>query len=172
MTKQIDLCGKPGKGKVVLVDDEDFEELNQYDWFWSVSKGKGYVRRAYKQDGKIITVYMHRVINKTPKDMVTDHKNGNTLDNRKSNLRSCTQGQNVHNSKGPKLNNKREAPKSKYKGVYPTSKKAKGNYKPWCALIKRMHLGRFDTEIEAAIAYNKKAIELFGEFAVINETDQ
>lgn len=164
--KKIYLCGEPGKGLFTVVDDEDFEYINQYRWLWSVSKGKGYVRRCKRIDGKITTIYMHRVINKTPKDMVTDHRDGDTLNNQKSNLRSCTQGQNVHNSKAPKLSNKRKAPVSKYKGVYPSSKRAS---KPWTAEVKRTYIGIFDTELEAAIAYNNKASEVFGEYAVLND---
>jgi len=64
--------------KVALVDDADFEFLNQWKWFYHQT---GYAKSCHR--------YMHRLINKTPKGFHTDHINRNKLDNRKSNLRYC-----------------------------------------------------------------------------------
>src|SRR5690606_41262750 len=101
---------------------------------------------------------MHRLINNTPDNMHTDHINNVRLDNRKSNLRSCTLAQNNRNTR-PKHNSS-----SRFKGVTLVGDKAlyqirKGsiNYR-----------GVFDNEVDAAISYNDKAKELFGEFAFLN----
>jgi len=104
---------------------------------------------------------MHRVIMRAPKGVMCDHRNHNGLDNRKSNLRLCTSAQNQYNKK-PKKDCA-----SKYKGVV-----RRKDCKKWRAKIgfkgKRIHLGYFDDEMDAAMAYDDKAIELFGEFAYLN----
>ena len=92
-------------GKYALVDDEDFEYLNQYRWHISAAK---YVATHIK-DKK---VYMHRLIMKTPKGLDTDHINRSTLDNRKSNLRVATRSENNVNTGLWKSNT------SGHKGVY------------------------------------------------------
>jgi hypothetical protein len=84
------------KGKTAIVDDEDFDRLSQYKWQFAVI---GYARRTVYVKGKKgrQTLYMHRDILATPSDMFTDHINGNRLDNRKENLRVCTQAENNRN---------------------------------------------------------------------------
>lgn len=116
------------------------------------------VRKGKKQ-------YLHRLIVNCPDNMVVDHINGNTLDNRKSNLRICTKLQNQYNQK--KHKGKRH---SKYKGV--TYRKELIS-KPWEAFIypngKHIRLGYFKTELEAAEAYNKAAVEYYGKYAKLNK---
>jgi hypothetical protein len=148
------------KGKYTIVDDEDFEFLNQ--WKWCYLKG-GYVVKSIKANGnKWINIYLHRAIMGVlcPKLQV-DHINGNKLDNRKENLRIVTNQQNNMNKK-PGLNFT-----SKYKGVYWNRDKNK-----WRSRVnvngKAKHIGYFTSEIEAAKAYNKKAFELYGEYAWLN----
>lgn len=80
------------QGKFAIVDDEDFEFLNQWKWFYS----NGYAMR--NKEDKTGLIRLHRVINQTPKGFLTDHINRNKLDNRKSNLRSVTKSQNEHNT--------------------------------------------------------------------------
>jgi len=115
---------------------------------------------AVRADGNTKTS-MHREIMNAPKGLDVDHIDGNGLNNRKSNLRLCTHAENVHNSR-PMRNGS-----SKYKGVCWHK-----TYKKWYSSIgktgKRFYLGRFDNEIDAALAYDKKAKELFGEFAYLN----
>jgi hypothetical protein len=146
------------QGQFALVDDEDFEYLNQ--WKWYVAKGKytNYAQRMDRSSGKRKTVRMSRVILKTKTGFVSDHKDGNGLNNQKSNLRNCTRHENAMN--------KRIANRGKtsiYRGVSWYSR-----YKKWKACIlsgkDRKHIGYFDNEIEAAKAYDKKAISCFGEF--------
>src|SRR5574341_305184 len=95
MMKEIKL----NNGSVCIVDDDDYEDLNKYKW--KVSKW-GYAVRELQRNGKWSTILMHRVVNRTPVGMVTDHINGNKLDNRRFNLRTCTTTENNANrSKEP-----------------------------------------------------------------------
>jgi len=143
-------------GKVVgetIIDIEDLDKIKEYR-FHKDSRG-------YATNSKKIPLH-HLIIGKPPKGFVTDHKDRNRLNNKKSNLRFITNQQNTMNR------GKRKNISSIYKGVC----MVKG-YKKWIAQIgfnkKTIYLGYFDDEKEAAKAYNKKAIELFGEFAVLND---
>lgn len=82
------------QGKVVIVDDEDYDYLTQ--WKWGIDR-YGYARRITTINGKQAQITMHRIINKTPKGMDTDHINHNRLDNRKVNLRTVTHKENQQN---------------------------------------------------------------------------
>ena len=159
MSKQIQLS----QGKVAIVDDEDFEYLNQWKWY-AVKDGSTFyaVRNSSRLLGKRGIIKMHRVIMSTPEGLHVDHRNRNGLDNRKVNLRNCHSFENQMN-KGKTLRNS-----SGFKGV----SWDKGNSK-WISFIryngKSYNLGRFDSKIDAAKAYNKAAIHYFGEFASLNE---
>lgn len=139
------------QGKYAMVDNEDFDKLKDINWCYN---------NRYAKNNKI--GLMHRYIINTPIDSFTDHINQNGLDNRKSNLRLCNQSQNMANVKP--IKNK----SSKYKGVYWNKKEHK-----WYVQIKNkkfgnIFLGVFDNEEEAGRAYDLKAIEIHGEFAVLN----
>lgn len=142
------------KGMFVLVDDDDYEYLNSFNWCVS---SHGYAKAGINKK----TVYMHRMIMGYPKGYQIDHINENKLDNRKENLRICTSSQNRRNISVRKDNT------SGYKGV---TKYLYGD--GWVAKInngyKTINLGIFATLEDAAIAYNRKAIELFGEFSKLN----
>jgi hypothetical protein len=150
------------KGKyVALVDDDDFDCLNQFKWSVYKSSNSFYTIRAIRIDGRRITQSMHCAI---MNGKGIDHIDHNGLNNQKSNLRFCTQGQNMMNTR------KRENCSSIYKGV--SFYKSYGRWKANTAINgKDIFLGYFDTEIEAAMAYNKKAIEIYGEFANLNKFD-
>jgi len=143
--KQIKLT----QGKFAMVDNEDFEWLNH--WKWSCDT-KGYaVRHEQKSEYGVNSrrmIKMHRVINKTPTGLSTDHISQNKLDNRKLNLRVATNSQNQHNTKISILNT------SGYKGVYWDKK-----YKRWCAratiMGKKIFGGGFFNKQEAAKAYER-----------------
>jgi len=149
------------KGKFALVDDEDFEWLSKWKWHARNKKHTFYAQRCTWFNKRTKSVQMHRaILGLTDPKIQGDHINGNGFDNRRSNLRRCTNSQNRQNllhCRG----------KSKYKGVY---WHVKG--KKWIAKIhlnkKSMHIGSYDSERKAAIAYDKKALELFGEFAKPN----
>lgn len=147
------------QGKITIVDDDDYEYLIRFKWCYSVkSKDKidGYALRRNPNTGGVI--YMHREILRTPQGLVTDHINGDRLDNRKSNLRSCHQFENSRN-RGKNSNNK-----SGYKGVYLHRKSGK-----WASIIHYnkigKYLGLFLTKEEAHEAYCNAALCLHGEFA-------
>lgn len=154
------------KGRVALVDDEDYDYLNQWRWHSRYDKGKFYVERmqtiGYK---KRVGIKIHRLIMNCPPELQVDHRDGNPLNNQKSNLRICTNTQNQYNRDG--------FGESPFKGVY--FKKTKYKNKVHVAIVAQItiegkvtHLGYFKTEKEAALAYNKMATLSFGEFARLN----
>lgn len=144
------------QGYEALVDDKDYEWINQCKWHVFPNNSGSMYAFASKQkfDGKKHhRLIMHRVINKTPAGFETDHINGNGLDNRRSNLRSVTRSQNMLNRK----RNKKSS--SKYKGVYWHKQ-----HRKWIANIqinkKRIFIGLFKKELDAAKAYVSKVKEL------------
>ena len=155
MPKQIELT----QGKVAIVDDEDFEWLNQWKWY-AVRRGTIWYAVRTKRLPKRRIIYMHRIIMEPPVDLQIDHQNMDGLDNRRCNLRICTRSQNLMNSKKCHLDHT-----SRFKGIYWNKRDKK-----WHARIghKGHHIGYFDDELEAAKAYNKIAFKLFGEFARLN----
>ena len=103
---------------------------------------------------------------------VVDHINGDTLDNRKSNLRLCTNTENCRNAAKQKTANGNPCI-SQYKGVTKTKSTVNGrNYEYWRAQIcvdnKMIHLGNHKTEEDAAVAYDRSAVKYFGDFANLN----
>lgn len=146
------------KNKEALVDKDDLEKVLKYRWFARFTKTDVVYATAHCKRTKGEHIQMHQLIMGLKN---IDHINGNGLDNRKENLRHYNnQGQNKVNS--PKYNYKRN-PTSKYKGVYWSKKDNK--FRASCG---GFYLGLFNTEKEAAIAYNNKASELYGEFAKLN----
>lgn len=148
----------PG-GKFSLVDEDDFEKLSKFRWCLTAS---GYAYHGFWKNGKCKNIRMHRMILGTIKKKITDHINHDKLDNRKSNLRICTNSQNQMNRL------KQPNTKSSFKGVFPIAR-----LKKFSAFImknkKIFRLGYFKTEIEAARAYNEAAKKHFGEFACLNK---
>lgn len=149
------------QGKVALVDDEDYEYLNQWKWYALKSRNTFYATRVVRVGCKSMRFYMHRVIMKEP-TLLVDHCDSNGLHNYKSNLRECTRRQNGMNRKS---NNNST---SIYKGVSYSI-----GIERWVAAIqingKRKLLGKFLNEIDAALKYNEAAKEYFGEFALLNK---
>lgn len=146
-------------GKGCMVDDDDYEYLNQFQWHEAKNRRKTTYarRRKYNQNNLL----MHRVI-MNPEKFQVDHIDGNGLNNQKSNLRICTPAQNSANQ-AKSINCL-----SKYKGVT-----VQAGHKKWVAKIcknyNKIYIGQFNTEEDAARAYNNAAIEMFGEFAKLNE---
>ena len=141
-------------GNICIIDTEDYEKIQNIYWFEKQGYVCGWDKNAKKH------VFIHNIITGEKK---IDHINNNPLDNRKANLRKYSKNsQNCINR--PKSLLKRK-PHSIYKGVT----KHRNNYE---AIItkdrKRYFIGSFKDEIEAAKAYDKKAKELFGEFAHLN----
>lgn len=155
------------QGYVALVDDEDFERINQHKWYVLKAPRVLYaVRCSATEGGKRRTIFMHReILGLVPFDGIsTDHRDHKGLNNRRYNIRKCTTQQNQRNCR------KNRDRILGFKGVHVYCGR-KG--KRWWARIsaqkgKLIHLGTFDTEIEAAKAYDKAATKLFGEFALLN----
>lgn len=151
------------QGKIALVDDDDYEELSKYKWLATEHRGTFYAARGEGPRNNNKRIYMHRqILGLTDPNIHGDHINHNKLDNQGCNLRIATRSQNQHN----KL--KQGNTSSKYKGVSWIN--AFGKWQTKITLHdKSIHIGLFTDEIEAAKAYNTKAVELFGEFAYLNE---
>jgi hypothetical protein len=156
------------KGKyAAIVDDEDYEYLNQWKWFIVKSRNTYYARRNIKdKNGKILVLNMHRVIMNASKLMQVDHFDHNGLNNQKHNLKLCTNSENQMNREG--------WGKKRYKGVSVKISYYKGKeYAQIRARItvsgKNIHLGNFNTEAEAALAYNNAALKYHKQFARLNK---
>lgn len=148
------------QGQVAIIDDEDWPIVKEYKWHTNKIADIYYAASTIrKESGKQTVLFMHRLLMGEPK-MLIDHKNGDGLDNRKENLRVASCKQNA-------MNQKSNGGASKYKGV--TFHKRD---KYWQASIvidgSLKYLGSFKNEEEAAKAYNKAAVEHFGEFARLN----
>lgn len=138
-----------------LVDDEDFERVNQFKW--SAQFCNNGIKYALRKDENRVTVKMHTFITGYK---ITDHKNYNGLDNRKKNLRKATSSQNKQNQRP------RKDSILGYKGI---GWKRNSYYVDIQFKGKRFWLGYFKELRKAVLAYNKKAKELFGEFAYLNK---
>lgn len=150
-------CGR----YVVLVDDEDYEYLSTFKWNQAGKPGRFIyacrsARRSLGERGT--TVLMHRVIMNAPSGMMVDHRDGNTLNNQRSNLRVCTRAQNMWNAK-PSRNST-----SSVKGVGFNRTSGK-----WIARVsvngERKQVGTFSDKQSAIDACRIAATELHGEFA-------
>ncbi len=150
------------RGFVALVDSEDFDRISGFKWYASSSiKQEPYAIRSVYEGGSYKHVHMHREIMNAPHGLVVDHKNHNSLDNRKSNLRLATTRENTHNQRKPKDNT------SGFKGVYWDKRKKK-----WRARLindgRFVELGYFLDIEKAAKAYDEAAKKYHGLFAHIN----
>lgn len=158
------------QGKFAIVDADDFEEVSKHKWRLH---NKGYAYFGTRENRKCRAVLMHRLINNTPDNMQTDHINGNKLDNRKSNLRSCSVTENNRNR------GKHSRNTAGYKGV--CHKCVKGKYNYWVGQLHTdLHLCGVQSvskhfpyteqgKIDAARWYNEQVSKHHGEFARLNE---
>jgi len=143
-----------GDGVYAYVDAADYEWLSQ--WHWRLY-GSGYAGR-YEKGKKI---FMHRQIMQPPKGKIVDHIDANRANNCRCNLRVCTRPENMHNKR------KHSGSSSLFKGVGYLKGRRKWYSRIWF-MGERISLGNFDDEVEAARAYDRKAVELLGEFARVN----
>ena len=144
------------QGQVAIVDDDMYEELNRFKWYAQKDKNTFYARRMKPAvNGKRSIIHLHReIIGVPPSGLVTDHRDGNGLNNQRYNLRHVTNRQNSQNLRNIKKT-------SKYTGIYWNKRDKK-----WLAQIKinekMKFLGYFTIEAEAFEAY-KQAVEKLGE---------
>lgn len=171
---EVSKTGKHAGKHFAKVDDEDFERLNKYKWYvCKRSRGTSglqsgvlpeqiYAIRFFKKNGKRFLRLLHREVMgvENNPDIFIDHRDHVGLNCQKYNLRPCTASQNM-------MNRRKTVGSSKYKGVLWQAK-----FNRWLAKIKidrkQVWSSRFKTEEEAAMAYDKKATELFGDFAWLN----
>lgn len=166
--KTIQLGGQKAAGRVVLVDDEDYELMTQYRWHVRETAASGnrkasgpYALTNIHREGRRTSALMHTLLTGWP---LVDHINHNGLDNRRENLRPATRSQNLQNMTG------RSNRRWRFKGI---EKPSRG--RQWKAYIKvdgrLRHLGYFATDEEAARAYDAAAREAFGPYACLNFPD-
>lgn len=152
------------RGMKALVSIEDLPVVSPFKWQARGVVGSGSFRAISNRlvDGSMKPLHMSRLILQAPVELVVDHISGDTLDNRRTNLRLCTLSQNSRNKR------KKQGTSSRYKGV--TFHKQSGK---WAAVLKssgkNFNLGLFKTQEEAAVAYDNAAKTHFGEFARTNE---
>jgi hypothetical protein len=154
------------QGKVALVDDSDYEYLNQWKWCASKARRTYYAFRRMEKDGKITVGTMHQFLMNQSKGLQVDHIDDNGLNNQRGNLRVCTNQEN-HMKTQIQRTAKGNKKSSNYKGVSSIAGAGK-----WRARIhlngNEKYLGRFSSERDAAVAYNDAANKLFGEYARLN----
>lgn len=142
----------------VLVDDNDYDFLSKFVWYLLDNKTVQYASTVI--EGK--TILMHQMVLPCPTGYTPDHIDGNGLNNQRNNLRIATHSQQHQNKRKTKL-----VTSSQYKGVHWNKVKQR-----WHAQIKKdgkpKYLGLFSSEKDAALAYNRAALEMFGEFAQLN----
>ncbi len=147
------------QGQFAIVDADMYDYLSQWKWY---TKKKKYTYYAVRNIGKSPNqrqVFMHHEILNCIIGKEVDHINNRGYDNRRINIRCCTHTQNNQNRHNTSPHH--------YKGISWNK-----DHKKWLVRIqhngKAIHIGYYDNDIEAARAYDKNALELFGEFAYLN----
>lgn len=150
--------------KYAKVDPADYKRLRGYEWLAKKSNKSFYARGCVEDSktAKMKATYLHQKILQVPQGLVVDHINHDGMDDRRANLRAATRAQNIRNRK-----KFAKSSGSKYKGIYFRKKTRK-----WEATItferKKIFLGYFRDEIDAAKAYDRAARKYHGEFASLN----
>lgn len=146
------------KGMVTIIDDEDFDIVSRFKWYAGKCGTYLYAKRDVKINKKKKSIYMHRMLLSTnDRDVKVDHMNGDTLDNRKENLRICSQKENIRNRNSIRKGNKT--------GLVGITKTRQGTWQSKIGFDgKTIQLGIFKSKEDAAKAYDSAAKKYFGEF--------
>ena len=151
---------KLSRGKVSLIDDEDFDLVAEYGWRANQNQDGRWYAMAW--DSYPNFILMHRLIMNPAPGMIVDHLDNDGLNNQRENLRVCTYSENVQRS-----GRKRQGSTSNFKGVHWESARNK-----WKAMImkdgRHIYLGRYDSEVAAAEAYDDAVAYYHGEFGYRN----
>jgi hypothetical protein len=152
---------KISKGYTVLIDDDDFDRVSAHWWQAVEQPHTVYaIHRRYRDDGTRAAIRLHRFVMNAPDGVEVDHINHNGLDCRKSNLRFATRQQNSANCR-------RRSGQNVFKGVEQDSRT--NRFRAYITYrTKRYSIGYFATAEEAALAYDERARDYFGEFAALN----
>lgn len=153
------------QGKTTVIDDEDWELVKPYTWCAHRSKGKWYAETTFLNNGRRKVISMHRMVMRMPPFHETrewvDHWDRDGLNNVKSNLRRCTNGQNCMNRAATRKNG------TGLKGV--SFDKQYGCFKARiCVNYKQIYLGYFRSPEDAACAYNIASLKYHGPFGYQN----
>ncbi|HEY5504896.1 MAG TPA: AP2 domain-containing protein [Sedimentisphaerales bacterium] len=156
--RKIDL----GEGQFTIVEPRDYYSIRHLKWFVHGNGSNLYAARsALTSDLRSRIIFLHRQLMLPPAGLVVDHRNCDSLDNRRANLRVVTQAVNMRNRR------KRKNTSSRFIGVWFDKKRNK-----WTVQIRyngqKLWLGRFDDETAAARAYDAAAKKYFGEIARLN----
>ena len=169
--KLIDISTPKHPNTFTMVDDADYGEINKWHWMVSKVSNNFYAIRWMPGGGRNnqTLILMHREILKSPPKTLTDHRDGNGLNNQRSNLRICTSLENRRNSRKI-LSRKSRKTTSRFIGV--VAVKARKKTLKYIARISicgvKMNLGTFRDELRAALAYDAAAKKYHGEFARLN----
>lgn len=148
-------------GFEVMIDDEDLERVLKFHWGkHKAPHNKGIYFANFSKANKYIT--LHRFIIGACDGDIVDHKNRDTLDNRKVNLRICSVANNTHNS-GAMITNRL--------GIRGVTKRGNTYSARICVDKKPIHIGNFKTSEEAALAYKKASLDYYGEFSPFFDHD-
>lgn len=156
--KLLDISTPKYPNTFTLLDDADFDWASQWKWHPNKNRGTFYVERVGPGG---VPLKLHRELLKPAPGLFVDHRDGNGLNNQRENLRAATRAQNSQNVRKQAVKGA-----SQFKGLWRKNSR-------WAATIywngKSKYLGSYLTEIEAALAYNKAALEMHGEFAHLNQ---
>ena len=146
------------RGLFTIVDDGDYDIVSEHNWY-AHSRGDGKFYAARRETGSRSLVLMHRQINSTPADALTDHIDGDTLNNQRANLRSASALENARNQS-------KQSRQSMKGAWFDASGRSSRKWRSAIRVNGRLkYLGRFFTQEEAAAAYAIAAASIFGEFA-------
>lgn len=168
MRNTVEIYLKPyNVGAKAIINKNKYKKVMDVSPVWYLHQPNGdnyqsYARAEVWKNGKRKRYYLHRVVSNAKKGQIIDHINHNGLDCTNTNLRFVTTSENAINRKTIQPNNT-----SGYTGV--GFHKSRNKWRAYIQYHNRfIHIGYFDTKEEAALAYNSKALELFGEIAITN----